>query len=462
MFDGFWYIDGDHSGTNNAIGNMPPSASTPGSYMLMVNADYVASEVFRQTISNLCPNTYYEFSGWVRNICPTCGIDSTGAQFTGTVTAPASGYPGVYPNLSFSLNDVDYYNTGEIDTVGWLKKGFVFRTGPSQTSAVFSIRNNAQGGGGNDWVLDDIAVATCLPTMSYSPTINPTICMSNPIEIADTISSFFNNYTTYKWQRSVNGGASWTDITGVTSLPDTNFYITTYTVPATATTLADSGNLYRVVVATTAANLVNPNCNISDGVTITLSVLDCGPVLDVDMLTFTGKLVTTKANLAWSTTHEDAPVTFIIERSTDGRNFSKAGESPGYNNGNYTNHYSFIDPVDVVDRVWYRIAMVSLTGKKKYSNIIQLYNKLVDFEVTNIVNPFSGSLAYNVIVAENSVITSELIDIAGKTVSSQKQLVYTGTNSINFGNTQSLPAGIYTLRVINKNKSLVHRLVKKN
>jgi hypothetical protein len=462
MFDGFWYIDGDHSGTNNSIGNTPPSASTPGSYMLMVNADYVASEVFRQSIDNLCPNTYYEFSAWIRNICPTCGIDSTGAQFTGTPTAPASGYPGVYPNLSFSLNDVDYYSSGEVDTVGWLKKGFVFRTGPTQTSAVFSIRNNAQGGGGNDWVLDDVAVATCLPTMSYSPTINPNVCMSNPIEIADTISSFFNNYTTYKWQRSINGGASWTDITGVTSLPDTNYYVTTYTVPPSATTLADSGNLYRVVVATTAANLVDPNCNISDGVTITLSVLDCGPVLDVDLLSFSGKLVDTKANLSWSTTHEDVPVRFIIERSADGRNFSTAGELPGYNNNDNTNHYSFIDPVPVNDRVWYRIAMVTTGGKKKYSNIIQLYHKATDFELTNIVNPFAGSLTYNVTVAENSVIISELIDIAGKTVSSQKQLVYAGTNSINFGNTQALPAGIYTLRVINKNKYLVQRLVKKN
>ena len=461
MFDGFWFIDGDHSGTNNAIGNTPPAESTNGSYMLMVNADYVASQVFQQSLTNLCPNTYYEFSAWVRNICPTCGIDSTGAQFTGTPTAPAGGYPGVYPNLSFALDGLDFYSTGEIDTVGWLKKGFVFRTGPAQTSATFSIRNNSQGGGGNDWVIDDIAVATCLPTMSYSPTINPNVCQANPIEIADTISSFFNNYTTYKWQRSINGGASWTDITGVTTLPDTNYYITTFTVPPANTTLADSGNLYRVVVATTAANLVDPNCNISDGVTITLSVMDCGPVLDVDLLSFNGKLVDTKANLAWSTTHEDSPVRFIIERSADGRNFSKAGESPGYNNGDNTNHYSFIDPVPVHDRVWYRIAMVTTGGQKKYSSIIQLYSKLTDFELTNIINPFNNNLAFDLAVAENSMVTYELIDMSGRTVSIKKQMVYAGTNSVNLG-TQSLPAGIYTLRIANKNKYLVKRVVKKN
>jgi len=461
MHGGHWDIDGDHTGTNDAIGNNPPGATTNSGYMLMVNADYVASEVFSQTLNNLCPNTYYEFSAWFRNICQTCGSDSTGAQFAGTPTSPANGYVGVYPNLSFALNGLDYYSTGEIDTLGWLKKGFVFRTDTAQTSATFTIRNNSQGGGGNDWVMDDIAVATCLPTMSYSPTINPNICQSNPILIADTISSFFNNYTTYKWQRSINGGASWTDVTGVTSLPDTNYYITTYTVPATNTTLADSGNLYRVVVATTTDNLVDPNCNISDGVTITLSVLDCGPVLSVDLLSFNGKLVNTKANLSWSTSQEDAPVTFIIERSPDGRNFSAAGEVRGYNNGNTINHYSFIDPVSVSDKVWYRIVIVTPNGKKKYSSIIQLYNSLPDFELNNMMNPFTTNLAFDITIAGSSTITAELIDISGKVVLASKQLVYTGTNSINLGGTQSLPSGIYTLRVINKDKFIIKRVMKK-
>jgi hypothetical protein len=462
MFDGFWYIDGDHTGTNNAAGNTPPSESTPGSYMLMVNADYVASEVFRQSINNLCPNTYYEFSAWVRNICPTCGIDSLGQQFTGTATAPASGYPGVYPNLSFSLNDVDYYNTGQIDTVGWLKKGFVFRTGPTQTSAVFSIRNNSQGGGGNDWVMDDIAVATCLPTMSYSPTINPNVCSGNSIQIADTISSYFKNYTTYKWQRSINGGSNWTDITGVTTLPDTNFYITTYTVPPGATNLSDSGNLYRVVVATTAANLTDPNCNISDGVTITLSVLNCGPVLDVDLLSFNGKLVESKGQLTWNTSMEDEPVTYIIERSTDAQNFTKAGEVAGYNNGSVNNRYTFEDPVTVTDKVWYRLRIVTVSGKKKYSSILQLKNSLHDFELTNILNPFTSSLVFDLTMAGNSAITADLIDMAGKTVLSHKQLVYSGTNSVNLINAGGLPAGIYTLRITNKDRFLVKRVVKNN
>lgn len=462
MHGGHWDIDGDHSGTNNAVGNTPPGGTTNSGYMLMVNADYVASEVFSQTINNLCPNTYYEFSAWFRNICKTCGADSTGAQFAGTPTSPANGYPGVLPNLSFSLDGLDYYNTGEIDTVGWLKKGFVFRTGPLQTGATFSIRNNSQGGGGNDWVMDDIAVATCLPTMSYSPTINPNVCQGNTIIIADTISSFFRNYTTYKWQRSINGGGSWTDITGVTTLPDTNYYITTYTVPPAATNLTDSGNLYRVVVATTEDNLTDPNCNISDGVTITLSVLNCGPVLAVDLLSFNGKLVDSKGQVSWSTSLEDEPVTYIIERSTDGRNFTATGEVKGYYNGSNNNRYTFTDPVAVVDKIWYRLAIVTTSGKKKYSSIIQLRNSLQDFELTNIVNPFNSSLVFDLTMAGNSAITAELIDMSGRSVLSHKQLVYSGTNSISLTNAASLPAGIYTLRITNKDKFIIKRVVKNN
>ncbi len=461
MHNGHWDIDGDHTGTNDDIGNIPPDGTTNSGYMLMVNADYVASEVFSQTLNNLCPNTYYEFSAWFRNICPTCGADSTNQQFAGTPTAPANGYVGVYPNLSFALDGLDYYSTGEIDTVGWLKKGFVFRTGASQTNATFSIRNNSQGGGGNDWVMDDIAVATCLPTMSYSPTINPNVCVSNPIVIADTISSYFNNYTTYKWQRSINGGANWTDITGVTTLADTNYYITSYTVPPANTTLADSGNLYRVVVATTAANLLDPNCNISDGVTITLSVLDC-IVLDIDLLSFNGKLIDSKAALSWSTSQEHSSVTFIIERSTDGRIFSTAGELPGHNNGKNVNHYSFTDPLSANGKIWYRIIMVTATGKKKHSSIIQLKNGLLDFDLTNIVNPFHSNLTFNISSGHSSMTTIELIDMAGKTVFLNKQIIYAGTNNINISSIQALPSGVYTLRVVIKDKFITRRVVKKN
>jgi len=462
MHGGHWYIDGDHTGTNNAAGNAPPAISANGGYMLEVNADYVPSEIYSQQLNNLCPNTYYEFSAWFRNICPTCGGDSTGAQFAGTPTAPTGGYPGVLPNLSFSLDGLDYYSTGGIDTVGWVKKGFVFRTGLTQTSARFSIRNNAQGGGGNDWVMDDIAVATCLPTMSYSPTINPNVCRNNPITIADTISSFFKNYTTYKWQRSTNGGASWTDITGVTTIPDTNYYITTYTVPPTQTNMSNAGDLYRVVVATTAANLVDPNCNISDGVTITLSVTDCGIPLKTDLLSFNGRLVADKGNLSWTTSREEGPVTFQVERSTDGTNYSPVGTVNGRNNNAAeTNSYTFIDPQPVSGKVYYRLIIVDQAGSKKYSRTILLSKQDSDqFTLVSVVNPFNYSLDFDVSSPAEAKIETMLVDLYGKVIQKKTYLVHAGVNALSIPNTENLPAGTYVLRIKN-NETVINRKVLK-
>src|SRR4030095_15028078 len=157
--------------------------------------------------------------------CDSNGVGASGAGYIPFATNDSS---GVQPNLAFDINGTDYFTTGNIPYAGispttqagsdstniWVKRGFVYLTGSSQTSLTLSIRNNAPGGGGNDWALDDITLATCLPNMNYSPSLNPTVCDSNSVTINDTIRSYFNNYTYYKWQRSTDGGSTWTDVTG--------------------------------------------------------------------------------------------------------------------------------------------------------------------------------------------------------------------------------------------------------
>ena len=472
---GHWEIAGDHTGTSTSTGNAPPSSTTSAGYMLMVNADYVASEIYKQTIPILCPNTYYEFSAWIRNICPTCGIDSVGDQFDGTPTAPAAGYPGVLPNLTFALDGVDYYNTGEVDINGWQKRGFVFKTGPTQTSAIFSIRNNSQGGGGNDWVLDDIAVATCFPNMTYSPSASPNVCENNVIKITDTVRSYFNNYVEYKWERSTSGsGGPWVAIAGAsgTATPTWNAtlglweFVSAYNIPPTYTNATNDGDLYRLVVASTTTNLASTTCSYTDPTTITLNVIPfCGPPLKADLLSATGRLNNNISKISWTTSTEDEALVFHIERSDDGVTFRTIGSVNGYNDPLVvTNYYNFTDPVTVTAKVYYRVVMTNINNGKKYSSTIQLNPATTassGFSFGGVANPFSNNLQYEIQSGTSGLARIDLIDANGKIVRAENQQIFSGSNSLSISNTTTLPAGMYVLRAL-INGNMIFRKVIKN
>jgi hypothetical protein len=487
-----WDITGDHTGAiNTAKGNppcdttQPRSLTNPCGYMLLINSAYKTDTAFQYSVTNLCPNTYYEISAWVKNICYKCSCDSngTGASVAGYIPFAANDSSGVQPNLAFDINGTDYFTTGNIPYTGiypttqagsdstniWVKRGFTYKTGLSQSSLTLTIRNNAPGGGGNDWALDDISLATCLPNMNYSPSLNPPVCDSNTITINDTIRSYFNNYANYMWQRSTNHGTTWTDIpsTQGTGTPAWNGsayqYVSSYTVPPSSTNLSDSGDLYRVIVATTSSNLGNSNCQLTDGVSIiTLNVINCFTPLNIDMLSFNGKLVTGHATFFWSTSKENEAVHFDIEKSGDGINFNKIGTVNGHTNYiSEVNHYSFINPVEFSGKAWFRIIMINNKGGKKYSRIIQLTDEQISFGLGNIVNPFRNELSFEVITTNNAKIDVSLIDLFGKTVETKSYTVYSGVNSLSISNTEKWIPGIYILKVKNKDIVITNKVIKR-
>jgi hypothetical protein len=474
-----WDVIGDHTGAASPTAGNPATdtvANHNGGYMLVVNAAYRIDSAFQQTISNLCPNTFYEISCWMRNICSKCGCDSNGTGASGgagyIATAPGDS-SGVYPNITFEVNGLDYYTTGNIKYTGqWVKRGFTIKTDTAQTSFTLKFFNNAPGGGGNDWALDDITVATCLPNMKYSPSITPNVCRGNPLTIYDTVRSFFNNYVYYKWQRSTDGGTTWTDVTTPAGpvVPVWNpavsawQYVTSYTIPPAFTTLANSGNKYRLVVATTSGNLGNNNCRSTDASTIvTLSVTNCGPPLDTRFVSLTGKITDTKATLKWVAATETEQLYYDVEKSVNGSDFTIIGTVNGYNNpGASQNNYVFADPTDINGKVFYRVIMRTIDNQAVYSRIIQLSASYDDLSFVSVINPFTNELLFDVSSVRDGIAKASLVDQFGKPVKRKSFEVKEGVNQLSFDNTGILQTGVYILRIELDDKVIYKKVMKQN
>jgi hypothetical protein len=304
--------------------------------------------------------------------------------------------------------------------------------------------------------------------MQYSPSNSPAICEGNSIIITDTVSSYFNNYSFYKWQHSTDGGVTWVDIGGTSGSTTPVWdgsaytYVLSYTIPPAFTTAANDGDRYRVVVGTTATNLTDANCQSSDPVTINLDVLtDCGPLLDIDLLSASGQIVSSKAKISWTTSRENEPVSFAVERSNNGTDFVQIATVNGKNNpAADINSYSFSDPAVLADKAWYRIKMITATHSK-YSRIISLNKDQQEFALGTVVNPFASELLFDVYSPADTKIDVLITDLSGRTLKKKSMLVKTGNNSLSMDQTESLAAGIYILQVRNNDKVLTKMVMKK-
>ena len=203
-FGNSWHIlNQDHTGN-------------PNGYMMIVNASLQPSIFFTQqtTVGQLCPNTTYEFAAWITNIMHTSACGGTSIQ----------------PNITFSIETtggtvLQTYNTGDIPTtsnVQWTKYGTFFTT-PSNSSQAIVVKmtNNAKGGCGNDFALDDITFRACGPIIQagFGATNGPasqSLCQGGNAVYTLKTNVVGGNNPVYQWQSNLNG-KGWNDMPGNTA-----------------------------------------------------------------------------------------------------------------------------------------------------------------------------------------------------------------------------------------------------
>ena len=473
---GVWDIIGDHTGASNtALGNAPTDDlnGVSGGYMVVVNAAYRTDTAYLDTVYNLCPNTYYQYTAWFRNICSRCGCDSNGvgASGSGYIPTATGDSSGVYPNLTFNINGYDYYSTGNMKHTGqWVQKGFTYLTGPTQTTMVISIRNNAPGGGGNDWAIDDVGVSSCVPSMTLTPDKPDTLCQGADDTVRFKVTAFFNNYTQWKLEKSTNNGVTWTtagvDTTGQaasgTGSPVYNSSTNLYEYLVSRyyrLNLVDTLIKYRITVASTTGNLSDPNCSY-----ITLSpklvkAINCMIVLPTKLISFKGQVNNARGVLQWTSASEVEGAIFSVESSNDGLNFTTIGAIHGQAPPGSGSTYQFTDPNGLSGARYYRIR-ISAGNYSQYSNQVLLTDGAIVFDVRNLGNPFTDHINMEIASPSDMQARLNLVDMYGRVVKVQQQYINQGVNIIAIDGLGNLSNGTYILQIIAGDKIITHKVAK--
>jgi hypothetical protein len=175
------------------------------------------------------------------------------------------------------------------------------------------------------------------------------------------------------------------------------------------------------------------------------------PPLPVTLTNFRGERVGSINKLLWSTETEVNNAGFELQRSADGRNFSKLAwvatkADNGYNNT--TLSYSYNDENSLKGNNYYRLKQIDKDGKYSYSTVVLLRSKATEITLSNVYpNPAQKEL--NLVITSPSAekVTIVVTDLTGKVIMQQAAQLVIGDNQQQL-QVQSLASGAYIIKVI--------------
>ncbi|HEX7846252.1 MAG TPA: T9SS type A sorting domain-containing protein, partial [Chitinophagaceae bacterium] len=174
--------------------------------------------------------------------------------------------------------------------------------------------------------------------------------------------------------------------------------------------------------------------------------------LPVSLISFSGNLRNNITTLHWEAENEISFSHYEIERKSSSSDFISIGSRSALNSSGRIN-YNYTDNLgNSTDKVFfYRLKMIDLDGKFRYSNTIMIKKENNDLTGLNISpNPImnQSDVTVRFYAAVAGKVMMKLTDMAGRTVWQQFNNVLQGNNSLSLNSSSILKPGMYMLHLI--------------
>ena len=216
---------------------------------------------------------------------------------------------------------------------------------------------------------------TSTGTITVNPVVSTISTISgNSVIIAGTTEVYSipsdPNVTTYQWDYKESTSGSW-----ITNISNT-------TSASIDWSLTTSSGAEVLVTVTNGCGSQSKNLTIYvDG------------VLPIELLSFSGTIIDSRnVLLEWSTASEQSNDYFIIERSTDGYDWTQIKNIDGSGNSNTKINYTTIDNSAPRTIVYYRLSQVDFDGVSETFNPIDVNLKLIDKKCDYVFYDLNGKL----------------------------------------------------------------------
>ena len=157
----------------------------------------------------------------------------------------------------------------------------------------------------------------------------------------------------------------------------------------------------------------------------------------------------------WETAVENNVRNFAIEKSNDGKTWTKLGEETP----SAAKRYSMIDNTPFAT-TYYRLRNIDNDGREDVSNIVVVNRKTGKFTITSVSpNPTNNDLNLKFETTDNANVTINVQDIFGRVVLTQQVDANKGFNTVTV-TTSEIPAGAYFLNVNDGTSILTQRILK--